>query len=338
MPKMSAAAEEGVNLLKTAFDGQPTDSDDPKPEDKDKSKGAAPTDKDEPNDKDKGAEGGDEYTAEEQKAMEQGWDPDYDGEDAVSAKEFIARGSFFTKIKSQNKTIRSQADQLAKQKEQMQFLMERNKAAIEVGYNKALDDLRAQKHEAMEERDYTKVDAIDDKINDLREQHQKDKAKIDEFTAKDDDAVDPDEDTKKLVAQQINDFKTKHPWYDEASDDFDDEMSDIADVIGKRYLNKHGVEDDVSGVLGHIEKQMKKRFPDYFKEDDKAPRRKQRQRVEGGGRRPPSRQQQRDNGKYTVEDLDADERAIVRSMVRAGTIESEQAYVDQIAETGYFNQ
>jgi pterin-4a-carbinolamine dehydratase len=324
MAKKDAAAPSAATL-RDVFAAEPEDdvSEDDTPEKDDDSPADAPT-------KDS------DYTDEEQRAIDMGWNPEYDGEDAVTAKEFIARGSFFKKIKSQNQTITKQSEKLTAQEKQIQFLMERNKVALKVGYEKAVAELKAQKREALRDQDFETADAIDDKITQTKEDFEEASSKMNELAAPADEAEDdPDAEVKALVTQQIDDFRDKHTWYDEENDDYDAEMAEVADGIGRRYLREHGKQKDVSKVLAHIEKRMAEIYPQKF---EKAPaRNKQRQRVEGGGRRAPTRQARGAAAKYTIDDLDSDERSIVKSMVRSGQVKSEEEYIQQLADTGYFN-
>ena len=51
-----------------------------------------------------------EYGCTEQEyldAVDQGWDPEFEGSNKRSAKEFLDRSSFFTKIETQNKSIKT---------------------------------------------------------------------------------------------------------------------------------------------------------------------------------------------------------------------------------------
>jgi len=91
----------------------------------------------------------------EQEALGMGWNPDHDGANFVSAQEFVNRASFFNKIDSQNHTIKGLKDQVA-------FLIERNEAAEDLAYKKAIRDLKKAKTMALEEDDHAAVTEIDE--------------------------------------------------------------------------------------------------------------------------------------------------------------------------------
>jgi len=79
----------------------------------------------------------------EQKAIEMGWKPDFKGPNAVSAKEFVERGSFFRKIDAQNKKI----DELLGV---VKGLSEHNSKVATASYQKGIEDAMARRREAVE--------------------------------------------------------------------------------------------------------------------------------------------------------------------------------------------
>lgn len=102
------------------------------------------------------------YTDDEQRAMDQGWDPEYDGPNKRTAKEFLDRGELLTKIKETTKELR-------KVQEIVGALTQHNKQVYEAGYRKAIGELMQVKAKAIEERNGQAVAQIDEAIDNHKE-------------------------------------------------------------------------------------------------------------------------------------------------------------------------
>src|ERR1017187_6293930 len=86
-----------------------------------------------------------EYTETEQKAIDQGWDREVEGDNKRSAKEFLDQGELLGKIKSQS-------NELKQIRQTLDGLSQHNKNVYQASYERALVDLRAQKVAAVKDR------------------------------------------------------------------------------------------------------------------------------------------------------------------------------------------
>lgn len=97
-----------------------------------------------------------------EQAIKDGYNPNYDGPDKKTPEQFIRDGSFFKKINAQKKDIEDL-------KSTIQDLVRQHKKMEEMGYQKAIDELKAMRNQAIEEGDVVKVNALDDHIQQERE-------------------------------------------------------------------------------------------------------------------------------------------------------------------------
>jgi hypothetical protein len=177
----------------------------------------------------------------EAKAREQGWtpkeefeaNPDNAGKKWRDAEEFVDRGELFSKI-----------DELARKNKQTQKtldqLNEHHKKVKDAEYQRALATLKMQKKEALEEGDADALIEIDDKIADVKAAQ-----KVERNTQAD-------------LPEELEQWIGKNPWYES-----DKEMADDADSIGIGYKAKHP-DKSPAEVLAHVEKQVKKLYPEKF--------------------------------------------------------------------------
>lgn len=105
----------------------------------------------------KQAEAPKELTASEKEAMEQGWrpkeefDPEKTGKRFVGADEYLDRKSFFDKIAAQKKEIEQARHQAQSVQKELERVRESVKRVEERSYQKALEDLNAQREAAVTE-------------------------------------------------------------------------------------------------------------------------------------------------------------------------------------------
>ena len=98
-----------------------------------------------------------EYSDIEKQAIEQGWDPNYDGDNKRSAREFVDRGELLGKIKSQSAEIKA-VHKLAAE------LSQHNKNVQAAAYEQALEKLKEAKVKALDEGKHGKTIKLDDAI------------------------------------------------------------------------------------------------------------------------------------------------------------------------------
>jgi hypothetical protein len=98
----------------------------------------------------------------EQRAMDQGWVPKEewtgDPDDWRPAREFIDRGELFKKIDDQSRTLKDY-------KRALEQLSQHNTKLAAVEYQRAIQDLKRQKKEALDTGDSDAVIEIDDRID-----------------------------------------------------------------------------------------------------------------------------------------------------------------------------
>lgn len=190
----------------------------------------------------------DDYSPVELQAMEQGWLPKdqwiaqgNNPDDWRSAKEFIERGELY-------KAIHQTKSELKQLKAAHAALRQHHQHVFEMAYKRALDELKAQKRAAMRDENFEAVEAIEEQIEQLRAQHEREKQQLQVQVNPEVTAPHPE-----FVA-----WKARNTWYDT-----DPELRDFADAIGLVYYNRNpGL--SPSQVLEYVERQVKTKFPDKF--------------------------------------------------------------------------
>lgn len=107
----------------------------------------------------------DKISALEEQALAMGWrskehwegDPD----EFVDAKEFVQRQKFYDRIETQSKKIKDLEKSL-------NMLSEHHKKVYETSYKKALEDLKAERLDALEAGEYRKAAEIEDRIDEVK--------------------------------------------------------------------------------------------------------------------------------------------------------------------------
>jgi hypothetical protein len=179
----------------------------------------------------------------EQKASAEGWVPKdkWEGDPAEwrDAQSFVDRGQLFKKIEDQNRTIKDFKRALAE-------LQTHHAKVREVEYQRALDTLKAQKKQALEDGDADGVVNIDDKIAAVRDA-QKQIQNV------------PQPSTE--PAPQFVEWADRNKWYNT-----DEDARAYADGIGRSLAMKGMSPDD---VLKEVEVRVKKNFPQLFRNPNK---------------------------------------------------------------------
>lgn len=232
----------------------------------------------------------------EESARAQGWVPkeEFVGDEHrwVDAAEFLRRGELFEKIGHQSKKIKELEEAIG-------HFKGHTKKVEEAAYKRALEDLRAQKKEALLEGDADKVIEIDEKIDEVRE-------------ARTQIQQEPQQ-----QAQQEHPvftyWKTRNGWYDKHAD-----MHSWADARGIQLRNEGA---DPMTVLNTLEKEVREKFSTRFEN----PNRSKAAAVEGSS----GRQGSSPKSKYSPS---ADEVAIAKRFVRTGLYKNEQEYYDELAK------
>lgn len=237
-----------------------------------------------------------QLTAVEEKAAEQGWVPqdqwEGDPEQWRPAKEFLDRGELFKKIEDQNRTIKEF-------KRALEDLKGHHAKTREVEYRRALDTLKAQKMQALEEGDAQSVIKIDDQIDLVKDEQRRLAAQAQEPAVPE-------------LNPEFVEWIDRNKWYER-----DENMKIFADALGQKLA---AAGRGPSAVLAEVERQIREEFPHKFKN----PNRDKPGSVEGsatkGGKGSDS---------FTLTD---DERRVMQRFVRTGVM-TEKEYIAELKRT-----
>lgn len=242
-----------------------------------------------------------EYTEAETKAMENGWVPkeqwdaneDNAGKKWRDAEEFNDRGELFDKIKQLDRDAKSA-------RKALEQLGEHHKKVKEVEFQRALNTLKVQKRQALEEGDADKLIEIDDKIADVK---QSARQVINETVVN-------------TPPPELDEFISRNKWYSK-----DDEMTQEADALGVAYARSHR-DATPTEVFNYVEKRIKALYPEKFTNPNK-PR--------ASGVESPSNNtsvKSAARGGYT---LTEQEERVARNLERSGAMTREQ-YIKELKE------
>lgn len=228
----------------------------------------------------------------EQEALSAGWVPkeEFHGEEHkwVDAAEFLRRGELFKKIELQSRELKDVKRALVEMKKL-------HADVREVEYKRALETLRNQKREALENNDAEAVIAADERIDLIKEQQRQLQAEPVE--------VNSGEEHPEFV-----DWKSKNQWYTNSTP-----MKAFADALGAE-LAREGL--TPSQVLKRVEEEVKKEFPNKFRN----PNQDRRSGVEA-----PTGRSNAASGFQ----LSADERKVMQTFVRTGVM-TEAEYIKEL--------
>jgi len=218
-------------------------------------------------------------------AMKQGFNPDYDGDNKKSPKEFLDVAYNHNKmLKERNDKLSYQVDDLSKKLNRVvEFQSEMKQKAVDA----AVKQLQAEKKEAISEGDHTKVNEIDEQL------------------AKQTVAINQ---SNIILDTWIN----RNSWYTS-----DDDLAIEADIIAKQLQDTgrfKANDTDYEKLLSQVESRVKKLFPDKFKN----PKKDNPPEVETG-RSSPQRQ-----SSHTFAELPADAKRACEAFVNDGVMTKEQ--------------
>jgi len=175
-------------------------------------------------------------------AKSKGWKPkdDFSGEAWIGAEEFVKREPLFEKIKGLKSEVKETHASLSEMKQLVRTMTEQFKEAKDVAVKKAIDDLKAQKKEAIEVGDVAKVEKIDEQIEAQKQ-------------------IKKDVPAQVEIKPEIKEWVSKNKWFDE-----NPKLQKFALSFNKAYAADNQ-EASLSEVLEETEKAVKLRFPDEFK-------------------------------------------------------------------------
>jgi len=232
----------------------------------------------------------------EKKALELGWRNkdqfDGDPEDFIDATEFVRRQPLFDKIGNVSKELRET-------KKALQVLQTHYTKVREVEYQNALKALKSEKKAALESGDADALIEIDDRIAETkaREQIQR---------------VQQEQQVNEPHPNFIN-WIQRNTWYKANA-----EMKVVADQIGTAFAaSNEGV--DPEQVLVYVEKRIRKLYPEEFANQNRS----RPTAVETS-----SPQGRSTSGSNTEYKLTEDERSVMNTLVRNGTMTKEEYIAD----------
>lgn len=252
-----------------------------------------------------------ERTPDEQRAMEHGWVPkeEWSGnpDEWIPANVFNMRGEFFSRI-SKDKT------KIAELTQTVDALVEHNKKIFDAAYKKAIDDLKREKKQALEEGDNQAVLDIDDKIEELREDTEKQKKELEERV----------QTARQQQSNPVFDSWHAHnSWYmqDSVATAYANEVaSDI-----NRAAQVAGVQPDYNKLLSEVGRKVRQKFPEKFgrtstKTDPVEP---------GGETTTPTRSTNSRISGISRNDLTEAERRIMDTILKTTPKMTEKEYLEQ---------
>lgn len=242
-----------------------------------------------------------QYTEIELEAMEQGWNPQgVEGKRSLTAEEFLDRKPLYDKMHKLEKRLKEQD-------KKFEAMQQHEKMVRDRMHQEHLAELKAAKKEAFERFDYDAVEKIDEDIHQAKREYEK--------------VAEPNLVPVENIQAKVEAWAEKNNWYNE-----DRILRSYAIGEGQNFKAENpGAPFDE--VLEHIEKSVKKEFPEKFQNMSRT----RPSSVEGsamGGRRAPATPKQK-----TVKDLPEEARDVMKTLVRAGAFKTEQDYVND-----YFNQ
>ncbi len=238
-----------------------------------------------------------QYSEVEQKALEMGWRPkdQFDGDEAdfIDAKEFIGRKPLYDKIAQQSKQIKNVTAAV-------EALRVHYTKVRETAVNDAIRALREEKKRAIADGDGELVDAIEQRIDDAKQEVADIKRAAETPIVEDVQQVHP----------EFASWQAQNKWYVEGPQ----YMRDFADAQGKR-LHSQGL--SPSEVLKEVAKLTRQEFPHKFTNPNKADAPAVGS-AKAGGRSP----------KVNDYQLSEQELAIMNKFVRQGIMTKEEYIAD----------
>jgi hypothetical protein len=193
-----------------------------------------------------------QYTEVEQKALDQGWNPDWSGspDEFIDAAEFVRRKPLFDKIESQKRFY----DRKLKDVETtLTQLAQHHTKVKEFEYQRAIKDLRMAKREALKEGDTTAVLAYEDKMEEITDTHQKELQQLQIEQAKQ---------PQNQATQEFLDWVKQNSWYTS-----NEEMHDFAEGVAASYIRRgqaSGNPPTEQALYAHVNEKVRKAYPEAF--------------------------------------------------------------------------
>ncbi len=235
-----------------------------------------------------------QYTAIEQKAMEQGWRPkeEFNGDpDAfIEAGEFVRRGELFSKIEVQSR-------ELKQVRQALDALKDHHSKVKETEYKRALASLEAARKQALVEGEHERFFALEEKIDEIKAEKETFDQELQQVPTAETHDVHP------AFAEWLN----KNKWYET-----DEAMRAYADRLGTKYAKTMSPPE----ALKQVAEDVKKKFAHEFTN----PKASRAMAVEPSGR---------GAGNSSSFTMSNEERDIMRKFVRSGVM-TEAQYIAEL--------
>lgn len=213
--------------------------------------------------------------------------------EGVEGKENLSAEEFVGRAPLYDET-RSLKKQLRKLQDGMEAMKQMQSGIRERERAKTIQELNAQKKAALADENYDAVIEIDDAI--AAERAEKDEPQSNEV---------------------FESWVENNEWYHQDSD-----MKQYADTIGAGYFQRNPKKDPKE-VFEYVTQEVKERFPGKFGN----PNRNKPNPVEGASRGRP-----KGSAKHTASDLPEEDRAIMRTILRTGTMKEAEYLKDYFGE------
>jgi hypothetical protein len=236
-----------------------------------------------------------------EKAERMGWVPENDWtgnpDDWVPEDIFVVKAPLEQKVNGMNKAIEGRDKNIAALSGQVKELMD-------LMSKNEIKNLSQQRKAALEDDDLEKVDDFNDQITEVKAKSKR--VEQQQMTP-----------TESLT---VSNFKQRNPWYEN-----DNELRTFADSFASSIASQRGGLDD-NGLI-EVEKAVVRAFPEKFKNSNRG----NASNVESG-----KQQRRTPQAKHTTRDLDDDTYRVMRTLVKDGAVKSEQDYIKQLEDIGYF--
>lgn len=245
----------------------------------------------------------DDLPEEVEKASRLGWKPKDefrgDPEKWTSAKEFLKRGEEqLPLVKAELRRMQQRYESLEKTTKN---LAEHHKRTEEMAYKRAVEDLRKQRAEAISELDGHRVNEIDDKLEELRNNK-------------------PAADTQSVSEQPafVNEWLAENAWVQDL------EGQAIAEALATKIAKQHPELFGKREILEKVTEEARRKYPQLFPELEN-PRRAQPAAVASGA-------SAKAKPKKTAADLPQDARDAMRDFVKRGFMTEAEYLKDYFGE------
>ena len=247
-----------------------------------------------------------EMSETEATARDNGWRPkdEWEGDPDlwVTAAQFNVRGELMNRIKTQTRQIHKQDKEIADLKQGFSEFQEHAQKVAKAEYEAQLKQLKDVKKQALEDQNYDLVVEADDKMAELKES-QKEQPKQQEQS-------NPESDP------EIAAWLEENQWYKE-----DAVMAGAADSVANE-VRRENPNAAPREVLDEVAKRVKARFEQTPQKGANNPMTPQSQ-----GRKPAKRG-------FGKADLNEEQLAVGKRLVRAGALKDLKEYATQLHEIG----